>query len=70
MSLLPRLFINKHEKILMVILSIKVTFILSQGKIINLKKKFFITRYRERIYHVKVLGGSSKIARYIEILVI
>ena len=50
----------------MVILSIKVTFILSQGKIINLKKKFFITRYRERIYHVKVLGGSSKIARYIE----
>ena len=31
---------------------------------------FLITRYRERIYHVKVLGGSSKIARYIEILVI
>ena len=53
----------------MVILSFKVTIILSQGKFMNYVKKtsiFFVTRYRERIYHVKVLGGSSKIARYIE----
>jgi hypothetical protein len=35
----------------------------------NLTKKIF-TRYREQIFHVKVLSCSHKIARYTEILVI